>query len=79
MKGFLESQEFELMNTRKIVFELMRGNVNYNKKDRPRRESDVFKLKSDVARVVKVTKISKREKEFVLRMGYNISDSFVKN
>ena len=57
----------------------MRGNVNYNKKDRPKRESDIFKLRSDIVHRVEVTKISKREKEFVIKMGYNISDSFVKN
>ena len=79
MKGFLDAQEFTLMNTRKVVFELMRGNVNYNKKDRPRRETDVFKLRSDIVKKVTVTKITQREKEFVLRMGYTISDSFVKN
>ena len=77
MRGFLDKQEFTLFNTRKIVFEQWRGNVNYKLKDRPKRESDVFKLRLDGDRVIVETKVSQAEADAVERLGFKVIKTLI--
>ena len=80
MRSFARHSDKGYHKTRMILAELIRGNVNYKKSDKPKKDSDIFSLDSiDIVINITKTLVSKEEAASVEKLGFTVNKGFIQD